>query len=210
MRITPLQQAFDTICCEWVMFHCITTLRVSITKPGLYSISVTIFCIIQNYSNFDSFHKTWGTRNNFIHQWAIGIMKQMSNELIHLINDHVNIFLFFLAKILCCFHSTLLIELSRTLWRHLPIEPLSIFTVVIDHVVVSDPLHLPHLTVTQLAVYGRAPPVSCWSNGALGTANWPIPLACSRSELAEFSCERCTIPVYLHQPASSCPVICIP
>lgn len=106
--------------------------------------------------------------------------------------------------------ATLLKGLFRTLLGHLTVEPLSIFTVVVDHVVVSNPFHLPRLAVTQLAVYGRAPPVSCGSGSALHNANWPAPPACSCPEPAESSGERCAVPINLNQSTSSCPVIGVP
>lgn len=139
-------------------------------------------------------------------------VKSWNNEtvepcsLVHLLIDHINI------SLILSFHThkTLLKGLDKTLLWQLPVEPLSIFTVVVDHVVVSDPLHLPHLTVTQLAVCGRAPPISCGSEGALHNANWSIPFACSCPESAKSSSKWCAAPVYLYQSPSSRPIIRVP
>lgn len=55
-----------------------------------------------------------------------------------------------------CEAESLLILVSKllyeTFWIHLSFESFNVFAVVIDHVVVSNPLQLAHLTTAQLAV----------------------------------------------------------
>lgn len=89
-------------------------------------------------------------------------------------------------------------------------ESLCIFAVIIDHIVISDPLHLTLLSITQLAVYWRSPPVSRGFGGTLINADWSIPLASPCPEMAESGYKGRTIPVDFNKPTSSCPVISIP
>lgn len=67
--------------------------------------------------------------------------------------------------------------------RHLAIEPFGVIAVIVDHVVVSDPLHLPKLSKAQLAVGRGCPPVGRRSGGALGYADRSGPLASPRPEI---------------------------
>lgn len=41
-----------------------------------------------------------------------------------------------------------------TFWSHLSVESFSILAVVVDHVLISDPLQLTHLGTAQLAISG--------------------------------------------------------
>lgn len=97
-----------------------------------------------------------------------------------------------------------------TFRRHLPIESLCIFTVVVDHVIISCPLHLTLFTTAQLFVNWGGPPVGGGWRGTLSSAKLSIPLASPRSEMTESGYERCTIPVDLHKATSSCPVVSVP
>lgn len=89
-------------------------------------------------------------------------------------------------------------------------ESRCVFAVIIDHIVISDPLHLTTLTITQLAVYWRSPPVSRGLGGTLINADWSIPLASPCPKMAESGYKGCTIPIDFNKPTSSCPVISIP
>ena len=79
-----------------------------------------------------------------------------------------------------------------------------------DHVVISDPMHQTLLSIAQLAVRGRGPPVGCISGGALADANLPVPLASPCPEIAVPRCEWRTVPVDLDAAALCRPVIGIP
>lgn len=110
----------------------------------------------------------------------------------------------------CCHGWFFLVLCLAAFRRHQSIESLCIFAIVIDHVVVSNPLHLTLLTKTQLLVYGGSPPVGRGRGGTLSSAKRSIPLASPCPEVTESGYEGCTIPVDLDKATSSCPVISIP
>jgi hypothetical protein len=105
--------------------------------------------------------------------------------------------------------SILELRLKTFRW-HLSIEPLSVIAVVVDHVVVSDPLHLIQLGIAQLAIGGRCPPVRWGLGSTLIYANWSIPLASPCPKIAVSCYEGCHCPINLNSPTLSCPVISIP
>lgn len=98
----------------------------------------------------------------------------------------------------------------KTFWWHLSIEPFKILAVVIDHVVVSYPLHLTLFCITQLTVCWWCPPVSRSNWSTFTDTDWSIPLASPCPKSAVSCYERRTIPINLNQPPSSSPVISIP
>ncbi|GFY80832.1 casein kinase I-like 3 [Actinidia rufa] len=59
---------------------------------------------------------------------------------------------------------------------HLSVESLSVFAVVVDHVVISEPLHLTLLSIVQLVVGWGGPPVGGCSGPTLASAHWPFHL----------------------------------
>ena len=97
-----------------------------------------------------------------------------------------------------------------TFRRHLSIEPFSIYAVIINQVVISDQLHLTHLSTIQLVVHGRSPPISRGIGGTLINADSSIPIASPGPKLPEPSYERCIGPIDLDSPTLSCPTITIP
>ncbi|KAF7819788.1 Transmembrane protein 234 like [Senna tora] len=82
--------------------------------------------------------------------------------------------------------------------------------VVIDHEIVSDPIQVPLLGITQLGVLEMSPPISRHVGGTVSDADGSIPLASPCSETMESGYEWCTTPVSLKKASSSCPVISIP
>lgn len=100
--------------------------------------------------------------------------------------------------------------LFKTFRWYLSIEPFSIFAVVIDHVVISYPLHLAQLVIAQLAVCKGCPPVSRVAGSTLTDADWSIPLASPCPKIAVSCYKGCTTPINLNSPTLSCPVISIP
>ena len=93
---------------------------------------------------------------------------------------------------------------------HLSVESLSVFAVVVDHVVISDPLHLTLLSIAQLVVGWGSPPVGGCLGPALASTNWPVPLASPCPEIAVPRCEWRTVPVDLDAATLCRPVIGIP
>ncbi|CAI0390106.1 unnamed protein product [Linum tenue] len=67
---------------------------------------------------------------------------------------------------------------------HIAVESLEIVAVVVDHVIISHPLHLALLGRAQLFVCRRCPPVSWATDSTLGDAGRSIPLASPSSEIA--------------------------
>lgn len=95
--------------------------------------------------------------------------------------------------------------------RDLSVESFVICAVVIYHEVLSDPVQVANLSITQPLVYARSPPI-CWDiGGTLMNAHCPItPLASPCPETIKPGLEWCTPPIGLDKPASSCPIVCIP
>lgn len=98
----------------------------------------------------------------------------------------------------------------EALWGHVPVEPLIVLAVIVDHVVVSHPLHLALLIVAQLAVVGWRPPVTWHAGSTLANAPWAGPCASPRPKVAVVGPEGCPTPVGLDPAALGCPVVCIP
>ncbi|KAJ6355518.1 hypothetical protein OIU77_005997 [Salix suchowensis] len=105
--------------------------------------------------------------------------------------------------------SILELRLKTFRW-YLSIEPLSVCAVVVDHVVITDPLHFTQLGAAQLAIRGGCPPVSCGVGSTLIYANRSIPLASPCPKSAVSCNEGCSCPINLNSPTLSCPVISIP
>lgn len=89
------------------------------------------------------------------------------------------------------------IKFCSVLWlgafrSHMPVKPLIICAVVVDHVVISDPLEFPLLVPTQLLIDRGGPPISFVRIGTLVDAKWSIPLASPCIKLTQTSLERCT------------------
>lgn len=95
-------------------------------------------------------------------------------------------------------------------WGNLSVESFGICAVVIDHVILSDPIQLPHLGVTQLLVSPGSPPICRDIGGTLIDALCSTPLASPCSEMVESGHEWCAMPVCLNKPASCCPFVCVP
>ena len=100
--------------------------------------------------------------------------------------------------------------LFETLRRRLSVESFDVSAVVIDHVIPPDPIQLCLLTVTQLVVIGRRPPIRRDIGGTLTDANWSTPLASPCSKMMKPGYEWCSAPINLNKAASCRPVICIP
>lgn len=100
--------------------------------------------------------------------------------------------------------------LFETFRRHLSVEPLCIFAIIVNHVVISDPLHLTILRIAQLAINRWSPPVCRGIECTLANAGCPSPLTSSGPKVTESSDEGCTGPIDFHKPASGGPVISIP
>ena len=105
--------------------------------------------------------------------------------------------------------SILELRLKTFRW-YLSLEPLSVRAVVVDHVVIPDPLHFTQLGAAQLAVGGGCPPVSWGVGSTLIYANRSIPLASPCPKIAVSCNEGCDCPINLNSPTLSCPVISIP
>ena len=86
----------------------------------------------------------------------------------------------------------------KAFWRHLSVESFGICAVVIDHVIVSDPIQLPQLGLSQLLVSSWSPPICRGIRGTLIDALCSSPLASPCSEMVESDCEWCVIPVRLY------------
>ncbi|KAH7572266.1 hypothetical protein JRO89_XS04G0229800 [Xanthoceras sorbifolium] len=67
-------------------------------------------------------------------------------------------------------------------WVYYDTSLFKYFIVVIDHVVISDPLQLTHLGIAQMAVHRGSPPVGWGFSRTLTNADRPIPLASSCPE----------------------------
>uniref|UniRef100_A0A2P2N135 Uncharacterized protein n=1 Tax=Rhizophora mucronata TaxID=61149 RepID=A0A2P2N135_RHIMU len=93
---------------------------------------------------------------------------------------------------------------------HLSIEPFGFLALVIDHVVLSYPFHLPLLGMAELTVCRGCSPISRVVQHTSNNADWSIPLAGSCLELVVSHYEGCAVPVNFNEPTSFCPVICIP
>ena len=104
-----------------------------------------------------------------------------------------------------------MLELSSiTFWWHLPIEPFSVFAVIIYHVVLLDFIKLSQLRSTELCISWRSPPV-CWGlSGTLTNAGYSIPVTSSWPKVAKACREWCVGPIGFHAASLSCPIICIP
>jgi len=94
--------------------------------------------------------------------------------------------------------------------RHLCIESFGVSAIIIDHVIVSDPIQLTQLSITQLLVCGRSPPIGRDIWRTLVDADCSIPLASPCSKIIQSSYEWCTTPICLNKSTSCCPIICIP
>ena len=87
--------------------------------------------------------------------------------------------------------------IQKTFRRHLSIEPFCICAVIRNHVVISDPLQLTHLSIIQFVVHGRSPPVRIGIGGTLTNTNSSIPIASPWPKLCELSYESCIGPIDL-------------
>ncbi|KAG6589933.1 Transmembrane protein 234-like protein, partial [Cucurbita argyrosperma subsp. sororia] len=105
----------------------------------------------------------------------------------------------------------IVLELSSiTFWWHLPIEPFSVFAVIIYHVVLLDFIKLSQLRSTELCISWGSPPV-CWGlSGTLTNAGYSIPVTSSWPKVAKACREWCVGPIGFHAASLSCPIICIP
>lgn len=91
----------------------------------------------------------------------------------------------------------------KTFSGKLSVEAFIVFAVVIDHVLVPDPVHLTPLSITELPVLRPCiPPVVI---STLIDANWSIPEASPCPEIAVPGNEWSTIPVNLIKATSGCP-----
>jgi len=86
----------------------------------------------------------------------------------------------------------------KAFWRYLSVESFGVCAVVIDHVIVSDPIQLFQLGVGQLLVSSGSPPICRGIRGTLMDALCSTPLASPCSEMVESGREWCVIPVRLY------------
>lgn len=105
--------------------------------------------------------------------------------------------------------TALLIQRQRTLGGRLPVEPLLVLAVVIDHVLAPYPHQLTLLCVAQLAVSRRSPPVRRGTRRTLRSAALPVRTS-SQVHLLVSRREWSVVPVYLHEPTSGRPAVAVP
>lgn len=82
--------------------------------------------------------------------------------------------------------------------------------VIVDHVLVSHPHHLPLLRIAQLAVGRSRPPVGRGVGRAIRSAALPIPRTSPQIHLLVSRRERSPLPVDLHPPSLGRPAVAIP
>ena len=120
-----------------------------------------------------------------------------------------------LRYVIFCARVLLISMIILVLWKwtflgELSLEPLGISAVIVDHIVVSDPIHLTTLRITKFEVLRISPPVGGIFAGAFSNAVCIRAVASIRLVVLQACCKWCMTPVSFDPTTLGCPLVCIP